>query len=230
MKNHLKTLASPKTWMVDRKDKKYIIKPKPGPQPLDYSLALSVVLRDLLKKANTVRETKKILNAKQVLVDGKIRKDYRLPVGLFDVISFPKIKEHYRILFDFKGRITIKKIDQKESTIKPHKIVGKTMLAKHLQLNFQDGKNILVKKDFKCKVGDTLILDFNDKKKADLIELKKDAAIYVMRGKRSGESGILKEINGNEVTYVKNKKEIQTLKKYLFVIGDKKPIIDVNLE
>jgi len=230
MKNHLKTLSSPKTWLINRKDKKYIVRPKPGPQSLDASLPLGLILRDLLKKTRTMREAKKLLNNKQVLIDGKRRKEYRLPVGLFDVVSFPEIKEDYRILFDTKGRVTFKKIDPKENKVKPCKIVGKTMLAKKLQLNLHDGKNILVEKDFKCKVGDTVIINLPDHKVKELLELKKDAFIYLIKGKRGGDSGLFQEAKGNLIIYQKGKEKIQTLKKYLFVLGDKKSVIDIKIE
>jgi len=38
-----------------------------------------------------------------VLVDGKVQKDYKLPVGIFDVISVPLNNQQYRVLKDEKG-------------------------------------------------------------------------------------------------------------------------------
>ena len=59
---------------------------------------------------------KYILNNKTVLVDGKKRKDYRYPVGLFDVITFEDTKESYRVVLDEKGKIAV--VKAKEGTSK----------------------------------------------------------------------------------------------------------------
>ena len=37
-------------------------------------------------------------------VDGRVRTDPKFPLGLFDVLSIPKIKKNYRIMIDVKGR------------------------------------------------------------------------------------------------------------------------------
>ena len=51
-----------------------------------------------------------------------------------------------------------------------------------------------------------------------------------MRGKRSGDSGLLQEIKGTQAEYQKDNQKIETAKKYLFVLGSKKPIIDPKLD
>lgn len=228
MRNHLKRLASPRNWMIDRKENKFTTRPKPGPHPIDSSLPLGIVLRDLLKYACTMSEVKKLLNGNPVLIDEKRKKDHRLPVGLFDIISFPDIKKKYRILLDKKGRIALKEIDSKEN-IKPCKIIKKTILSKNkLQLNLSDGKNITT--DKKCNTGDTVIITLPDQKIKEILQLKKDAFVLLMKGKHAGDFGLLREIKNNQAVYQKNEQRIKTLKEYLFVLGDKKPVIDITLE
>jgi small subunit ribosomal protein S4e len=226
--SHLKRLASPRNWMIKRKETKFTTRPKPGPHSIDSSLPLGIILRDILKFAHTTREAKKLLNNNPVLVDGKRKKDHRLPVGLFDILSFPDIQKKYRLLLDSKGRIALKEINFKESDIKPCKIIKKTILQKNkLQLNLFDGKNILT--DKKCKVGDTVVITLPDQKIKEILEVKKDAFIFLIKGRHAGDSGLLQEIKNNRIVYQKDKQAIETLKDYLFVLGDKKPIIDVNL-
>ena len=104
--HHLKRIAAPRTWLVQRKENTFIIRPKPGAHSLEYGLSLGVILRDVLKVGKTLAEVKKILNNKEILVDGKRRKDYRFIVGLFDVISIPALKQYHRVSLDNKGRIT----------------------------------------------------------------------------------------------------------------------------
>lgn len=226
--SHIKRLNTPKTWTINRKETKFSLRPKPGPHPMDLSLPLGIVLRDFLKYAQSVSEAKKILNNNQVLVDGKRRTDYRLPVGLFDVLSFPGIKKDYRMLLDRKGRLGLKEIDAKESNFKPCKITGKTVLPKNqLQLNLSDGRNILT--DKKCNVGDTVIITLPDQKIKEIFELKKDAFVFLIKGKHAGDSGLLQEVKNKRAVYQKDKQDIETLKKYLFALGDKKPVIDITL-
>ena len=87
MKNHLKRLASPRTWRIDRKKNVFIVRPKPSGHSYDLGMPLGVLIRDFLNFSSSMRETKKILSNKIVLVDGVRRKDHRYLIGLFDVLS-----------------------------------------------------------------------------------------------------------------------------------------------
>lgn len=227
MKNHFKRLASPKTWLIDRKKNKFIVRPNPGPHSLKASLPLGLILRDFLRYAQTIKEVKKMLNNRPVLVDGQRRKDHRLPLGLFDVLSFPQTQENFRLLLDQKGRLALKKISPSESGLKPCRINGKTALPRGIQLNLHDGKNIIVERKFAGKVGDTLLLTLPDQKIKETFGLKKDAFVFLINGKGSGSSGLLQEIKKDLAVYQKEGKNIETLKKYLFVLGDKKSAIEL---
>lgn len=231
MKHHLKRLASPKSWLVGRKGKnKFISRPKAGGHALAVSLPLGVIIRDFLKYAGTMEEAKKLLNTQQVLVDGRRRKDHRLPAGLFDVISFPELKENFRLLLDRKGRVAIKKINPEESSLKPCRIVKRTALSKDLQLNLHDGRNISVDKTFPGKVGDTVLITLPEQKIKETLELAKEAFVFLAKGKRAGGAGLLQEIKGELAIYQKDNQAVTTLKKYLFVLGHKKPVIDIKIE
>lgn len=229
MKNHLKALASPPAWKIDRKKNKFIVRPSPGPHPLAFSLPLGLVIRDFLQYARTMREVKKMLNHQPVLVDGQRRKDPRFPLGLFDVLSFPSLPEDFRLLLDSKGRIAVKKINPSQSRLKPCRIEGKTSLSQGLQLNLHDGKNLLVDRQFPGRVGDTVLLTLPDQKIKEIFELKKGAFVFLTRGKRSGCSGLLQEIKKDQAVYQSKGKNIETLKRYLFVLGDEKSAQDLGL-
>jgi len=224
MKNHLKTLPAPKTWIIDRKSKRFITRPHPSGHPLSMGLPLGVILRDKLQVASTMAEVKKILINQEILVDGKRRKDHRYQVGLFDVLTITSTHHHYRLLLDHKGRIIITEIPAAESTIKPGKIIGKTILpGGKIQLNLHDGKNILFSKE--AAVGDTIVLQVPDLKVQEVLPLKPGALVFFTEGKHSGDLGQLKEIKGIQVVYSQAGKDIETTKKYAFVLGNKKAII-----
>merc|ERR1712159_515351 len=63
----------------------------------------------------------------QVLIDNKIRRDRKFPVGLMDVVSIPKTKDNYRMLYDVKGRFCLTKIKEKESEFKLCKVKKRLM-------------------------------------------------------------------------------------------------------
>jgi len=226
MKNHLKRIASPRTWVINRKQNTFIVRPNPGAHAFDTGLPLGTVLRDNLKIAQTMAEVKKILNNKEVLVDGKRRKDHHHIIGLFDVLAIPEVKKYYRVTLDTKGRLVLKEIDEKESTIKVSKIVGKKLIAKgKMQFNLHDGKNIIADKE--AKVGDSFVLTLPKLEIKEVLPLKEGMNVFLARGKHSGGKGVLKKIAGHEAHYTEDKKDIETLKNYLFVVGDKKPAIEL---
>lgn len=227
MKNHLKRISSPKTWIIDRKYKTFITKPKPGAHSQDRGLPLGNILRDILKLSGTMGEIKKILNNNSILVDGKRRKDHRHIVGLFDVLTVELLKKSYRLLLDKKGRIVLKEIASPESNLKPCQVIGKKMLPKNkTQFNLYDGKNII--SNVKAEVGDTLLLALMPTLEIkEVLKLQPGALIFLTKGKHSGDLGTLKEIKGNEVIYVKDGVEISTAKKYLFVLGKEKLVIKI---
>lgn len=218
-KDHLKRLAAPKTWQIDRKGAKFIVKPVPGPHKLELSLPLGVVLKEILRQANTTKEVKKILNSNEIKVDGIIRRDFRFPLGIFDTLEFTNVNEQYRAILNRKGGIDIIKISKEESSIKPCKIVGKTMVKGKLQLNLYDGRTIMVDKN-SYKVGDTIVLSLADKKIIKHLKLEKASTIILTGGKHIGETGNVDDIIENRIIYKDEKNEIiETLKGYAFVVG-----------
>ena len=221
MKNHLKRIATPKTWILNRLKNKYVVRPNPGSHSFDRGMALGMILRDQIHLAKTMSEVKKILHSKEILVDGKRRKDHRLIVGLFDVISVPSIKMYYRVMLDQKGRLIMKDISSQSSQNKICKVVRKTMLSKgRLQIGLHDGRS-LIHKD-KISVGDSVVIDFSSNKITELLPLEPECAIFLTSGKHAGDVGTLKELKGKEAMYESDKKEIETARNYVLVIGHPK--------
>ncbi len=221
---HIKRLSAPRSWRLRRKDRTFTIKPSPGPQKYEHALALTVVLRDVLKEVKTSRECKKLLSEGKVLINGKARKDHRFSVGIFDTISLPSINEYYIMLYDKTGHLHTQKISKEEADHKVVKIIGKTMLVgKKLQINLFDGRNLLVGKDDDYFVGDTLILSAENKIKKHL-KFEKGAIIYLIGGKHKGTIGTLEEIKPMEgvqsdrIIFKTKEKTIETLQDYAYII------------
>jgi small subunit ribosomal protein S4e len=223
-KRHLKTINAPKTWPVERKNKFWITRTNPGPHSLDSSLPLSVVFGEILEYTASAREVRRILNQGKILVNGRIRKEYKFPLGIFDVLEFPE-KEHYRLLFNKRGKLSLNKIEDKEKDIFLFKITGKKILKNKFQFNFSNGENIL-SEDKKIKTGDTVIIE--GKKIKETFKLEKGAVIYLTGGKHVGTHGKVENIEENHITFSKEKENHETLKKYAFVVGKGTPLVKLN--
>ena len=226
-KNHLKRLAAPKTWNVKRKGLNFITKQMPGPHGLETGMPISVLLKEVLNYARNTREVNKILNTNPIKVDGKVRKDFRFPVGLFDTIEFTSINEYFRVILNRKGKLDLIKIKKDEVSLKPCKIIGKTNVGGKLQLNLFDGKNILADSN-SYKVGDTLLLLLPEQKISKHLKLGKKSTIFLIGGKHIGEIGNVEDIVEDKIIYKDQKGGlIETSKKYAFVVGENKSTIEL---
>jgi len=226
MKKHLKRLAIPKSWSVKKRGIVFIAKPNPGPHSIKFGVSLVLIIRDMMGIAKNSKEVKKILHDNEILVDGIRRKELKFPVGFMDVIEFKKNNEYFRIVLK-KSKLNIVVIDKKEAGIKPCRITGKSTLKGKIQLNLYDGKNILVEKD-NYKVGDTIVIGLPKQDIKEHIKLEKGCLIYLIGGKHIGDIGKIEDIISNKITYKRENGDIvETLKKYVFVIGKDKPVISL---
>jgi small subunit ribosomal protein S4e len=228
VKNHLKTIATPKSWPIHRKSRKYVMRQNSGPHNMKESITLNMLLIDILGLAKTKKEAVYILHHKEVLVDGKRRKEVAFPIGMFDVISIKDIKKDYRLLIDSKGKFKVMEIDPKEAMIKPIKIIGKRPIGKKMQINLSDGKNLLVQDD-NFRVDDTIIYDFNKKQIKKHLNLEKGKCIFLINGKHRGDIGKIEDVEQDKIIYKIGQNEVfDTIKKYAFLLGDDKPEIKVK--
>ncbi len=230
MKNHLKRVTSPKTWSLSRRERVFVTRPKPSGHPLSQGMPLGVVMRDTLNLASTMSEVKKILNNKDVLVDGKRRKDHRFLVGLFDTISFPTLHKYYRVTLNENSHLTLIPIKAEEAALKPCKIVGKSVVpGGKVQFHLHDGRNVFAAETKeKSTVGDTVVLTLPDQKIHKVLPLKAGMMIFLHAGKNAGQKGYLHSVTGHEAIYTSDSQEIGTVKKYLFVIGEKEPVVTIS--
>lgn len=227
-KNHLKRFAAPKTWHINRKNNKFVTKPAAGPHSLELGIPLSILLKEELGYTNTTIEAKKIVNMHKIKIDGTDRRSLKFSVGIFDTIEITNTNEYFRIMLDINGNLKPTKISKDESSFKPCKIIGKTLVRGKLQLNLYDGNNILVDTN-SYKVGDTVLLSLPQKKILKHLKLDKKSIIFLIGGKHIGEIGNVEDIVENKVIYKdKEGNLIETSKKYAFVIGDSKPLITIK--
>jgi len=230
MSKHLKRLNAPRSLRLHRKENKWTVKPSPGPHPLHSAIPLGLVVRDYLNLCDTLREAKRVITNGEILVDMVKRKDYKFPCGFMDVISIPKMKKYYRILFDQAGKLTFVPISSMETEWKLCRIEGKTIVnGMKTQLNLHDGNNKLVKKD-EYKTGDVLKLSLKDKKISDVYPLAKGSISMIIGGSHIGQMANVQDLeiiqsSKSNIAKMKGVNEFSTHQEYIFPIGKTKPEI-----
>lgn len=231
MSRHQKRVTVPVSWPISRKTHAWVAKASPGPHSAEQSIPLVTVVRDMLKLVDNAREVKRILYEGKVLIDGKAQKDYKLPVGIFDVVSIPLLNQQYRMMKDLRGMFYLSPIEAVDAK-KLARIENKTIITgKKLQLNLSDGSNKLAEGEF--KVGDSLVLSIPDKKVEDRIEYKIGNLAMVVGGKHTGQTGKIKEIitvkssQPNRVI-ISGDEEFETIEEYVFMIGRDSPAIKLG--
>jgi len=227
-KNHLKTLNTPKTWTINRKESKFVTRPNPGAHKIELSLTLNMILKTILGRASTKKEVKKILHKGEVLVNGKKRTDVAYPMGLMDILTIPKNKESHIMLINSQNKLYLQSIDTKEADRKLSKIIDKKITKKGItQIKTLDGRTILVKKNV-YKTGDTIVLSIPKQEIKDIIKLEKGATILLFRGKHVGKIATITEIQGTVLKFKHESGEFETKKNYAIVIGKDKPLIKIK--
>lgn len=226
VKQHLKRYAAPRSWPIERKRITFIARPLPGAHKLEHQIPVSVALREMIKAVDTKKEAKFVLHNKDCLVDGKHVYDEKVPVGLFDVISLPKLKQQYRISMTIKNKLCAVPVDAKEANTKISKIIGKTTLPKgKVQLNLNDGRNILVSDAKKYSVGDSLHLEVPSQKILAHLKLEKGALVFFDAGTKVGTQASVESIEDDIVIIKTDKGVLRTKKEYAVVIGKDKPLM-----
>ena len=226
-KRHLKGIAVPRTWNIHRKENVFVTRPHPGAHPMLYSMPLNLIMKELIKCAQTTREVRYILKMRQVLGDGVRRAEYKLPVGLMDVVSLPDIGEQYRIVLNQKGKLAAVPIAKDEATVKPCRVMGKTLIGKgRFQLNLSGNRNIIMSKA-EYAVGDTLLITLPKQEVKQHLKLENGALIYLTGGKHIGSTGTVEGIVGNTVRFKAGKDVYEAPKRCVFVLGKEKAMITI---
>ncbi|KAF7370406.1 40S ribosomal protein S4 [Mycena sanguinolenta] len=201
-KKHLKRLAAPSSWMLDKLSGTYAPRPSPGPHKLRESLPLTVFLRNRLKYALTGKEVLSIVKQRLIKIDNKVRTDPTYPAGFMDVISIEKSGEHFRLLYDVAvgaGGV-------------PHIVT-------------HDGRTIRYP-DPAIQVNDTVKYDLDQAKLVDFVKFDTGNMCIITGGRNMGRAGVIvhreKHIGGFDIVHVKDSldRTFATRVTNIFVIGE----------
>jgi len=190
-KKHLKRLAAPKHWMLDKMGGTWAPKPTPGPHKQRESLPLIIILRQRLKYALTRRESNLICMQKLVQVDGRVRTDLNFPAGFMDVISIPKSGDLFRLMYDLKGRFVLHSIKQSEANFKLCRVQKQEFTSKAVPyIATHDGRTIRYH-DPAIKRFDTIKLDLETGKVVDFVKFEVGNLAMITGGRNSGRIGVM---------------------------------------
>ena len=215
---HLKRKIAPKNWPIHKKGTKYVVRPSSS---LGSGVPLLIILRDILKVAQTRKEVKKIIHVKQVLLNNRPVVDEKINVALFDTLTIIPSKKYYVLSLSNSGKFETKEISEKDTNHKIAKIMDKKILkGKKVQLNLSDGRNFI--SDVKCNVNDSVLINLKGKKIEKCVPLKEKSKVFVFAGKHAGKEGLIKSIDEKnkvaEIYSENDKKTINVLIKQLIAI------------
>ncbi len=230
VKQHLKRIASPRTWPIERKNLVFVARPNPGPHSLEYQIPISVFLKEMVHVVKTTKEVKHILHNKGCFIDGKNVYDDKRPVGLLDVVTLPIAGLQFRVSINEKQKLVALPITAKESTVKVCKITSKVSLKQGIiQLGTLDGRSFRVKDVKEHAVGDSLVISLPDQKIVDHLPLQKGALIFLEAGRHTGIMGQVESIDKDIVALKVGDHMYKTKKQFAVVVGKKDiPLITVQ--
>jgi len=212
--SYLKRQKAPKNWPIERKGTTYVVGSNFNPEK---GVPVLIILRDILKIAQNRRDVKKIIHAKQALLNNKPIKDEKNNLLLFDILNVIPTNKFYQMGLSNKGKFKIKEIDKKDSGKKIAKIINKKMIkGKKIQLNLSDGTNFL--SDVKCNVKDSVLIDFAKREIETIIPLQEKAKTIVLEGKHAGETGVIHKIKDKTAEVKIEDKNVEILIKQLMAI------------
>ena len=173
----------------------------------------------------TGREVTAIVKQRLIKIDGKVRTDTTYPAGFMgkyplikcfdlsiisspDVISIEKSGEHFRLLYDVKGRFTIHRITPEEATYKLLKVrrvaIGNGGVP-HIVTH--DGRTIRYP-DPLIRANDTVKFDLEQGKITEYVKFDTGNIVMITGGRNMGRAGVIvhreKHIGGYDIVHVKD--------------------------
>ncbi len=231
VKKHLRRSVAPAWWPIPRKvGGVWTVRPSPGPHALHRCLPLAIVVRDLLRYAKTLKEARYVIGQGLIKVDGRVRRNYKYPVGLMDVIEIVPTGETYRVVPHPVKYLTLISIPREEANFKLCRVENKTTIKDgKVQLNLHDGRNYIVPPEDakKYKTLDTVQLTIPKQELVNHIPLSLGSTVIVIDGRNIGKVGTLIEIiqtfkrRRATVTIETSRKEIiRTILDYIMAVPE----------
>jgi small subunit ribosomal protein S4e len=233
---HLKRIHAPKSWMLSKVGGIWATKPSQGPHKLRECIPLNLLLRTKLRLALNGKEAKLICKSKEgnISIDGKVRTDFKYPVGIMDIVTVNKTNSNYRVNFDVKGRWRLVKISKEEAKYKLCKVTRRSMGPKKIPfITTSDGRTLRYPHP-DIKEHDSIKIDLTKNEIIEHYKYKIGAQVLIIGGNNIGRAGQIEKIEKHpgsyEIVYIKDTtgKVFSTRLTNIFITGDQKSEIPVE--
>ena len=230
MSNHLKRLVAPGSWHIPKKVQKFVMKTAPGPHNAG-ALPVGVWLREHIGLAGNASEVRKILHQRDVIVNGRACRNPQMGLGVFDIVSIPKLAKHYRIQLDKRGNLIAVDISAASAKTRLCKIRNKTTVrGGRVQLNLAFGANVLADNTYRAKDSIVMTLGIDGEERFRIVDhfpFEEGNVAMVVGGKHSGKVARIVEIVRtassvpNRVILVDDSTDerFETIEEYIFMVG-----------
>eukprot|EP00754_Rhynchopus_humris_P002951 Rhum_TRINITY_DN11613_c0_g2::Rhum_TRINITY_DN11613_c0_g2_i1::g.46234::m.46234/K02987/RP-S4e, RPS4; small subunit ribosomal protein S4e len=220
---HMKRLNAPQNWYVSKLGGLYAPKARCAAHKERESLPLLLILRNRLRYALTGKEAMMITKQRLVEVDNKVRTDPKYPVGFMDILTIPKAKDAFRVVYDVKGRFVLQKID--DVSTKLCKVVKKYTTVNNVSaIQTHDGRTVRFQ-DPLIHAGDSIVLDLATNTVVDFVKFKPGVSCMITGGANTGRVGEVVDVERHpgsfNIVHVKdaNGNTFATREMNVFVIG-----------
>jgi len=229
----VKRQMAPTFWNIRRKKGRFVLRVKPGNHSKRRAYPLGIILRDVLKIANTMHEAERIANGGKIKVDGIIRRDVNFGVGLMDIVELASIGQAYRFVPKDSRLLVPVSVNDDERFKKLLKITSKVAIkGNKVQYGFHDGKTAI--SDQKMRVGDTCVVQLPESKINEHVEFEKGSVVLVTSGENAGGVGKVEDIRDGVFSLPKRalvsfaERSVELPVEVIMTIGSEKPLIKVN--
>lgn len=223
---HKKRLSAPKAWPIERKTETFTVHAGAGPHG-EAGVPLVIVLRDVLGYVDTAKEAKYAARSGYIAVNGSTVTDTRLPLGLFDIITFDEREEYYRIFPEAGGRLSLVPIDPAAAETKLSKVTDKRQVAGgRTQLSLHDGRTVLVDDPDTYRSHDSVIIDLETGEVVHHLPYGEGSMVTAVAGSHAGEIGTIESIDvhpgssDNTLVVATDDGRFETVEDYVVVIDE----------
>jgi len=229
----VKRQMAPTFWNIRRKKGRFVLRVKPGAHPKRRAYPLGIILRDVLKIANTMHEAERIVNGGKIKVDGIIRRDVNFGIGLMDIVELASIGQAYRFVPKDSRLLVPVSVNEDEKFKKLLKITSKVAIkGSKVQYGFHDGKTVI--SDQKMRVGDTCVVQLPESKINEHIEFERGSVVLVTSGENAGGIGKVEDIRDGVFSLPKRalvsfaERSVELPVEIIMTVGSERPLIKVN--
>ena len=211
-----------------------MVRARPGPHQKAICYPLGILIRDVLRVAQSMDEVKRMLNDGKVSVDGVVRRSIGLPVGLMDIIELIPLSQAFRLVPKNRNLLVpVLLSKQTEKSLKLLRVIlRKTIKGKETQYGFHDGKTLIANEH--SSVGDSCLIDLSNKEVKSHMKLEKGSIVLVTKGENAGAIGKIEEIREGLFSLPKRTvvsfgdRSVELPVQMVMLVGHEEPIIQVS--